>query len=54
MHLYMIRHGQSYVNLHDWKGGNTDEGLTALGKAQAEALGRWLPKEIKSIFFELT
>jgi len=49
MHLYMIRHGQSYVNLRDWKGGNTDEGLTDLGQAQAEALGRWLPSEIKKI-----
>lgn len=49
MHLYMIRHGQSYVNLKDWKGGNSDESLTDLGKSQAKALGQWLPKELKEI-----
>lgn len=49
MHLYLIRHGQSYVNLPDWDGGNTDEGLTELGQRQAQALGQWLPGQIKSI-----
>ena len=49
MHLYLIRHGQSYVNLKEWTGGNTDEGLTPLGQAQAEALGKWLPQEIEQI-----
>ena len=49
MHLYMIRHGQSYVNLSDWTGGNTDEGLTELGQAQADALGHWLPGKIEQI-----
>ncbi|VAW30736.1 hypothetical protein MNBD_CHLOROFLEXI01-1118 [hydrothermal vent metagenome] len=49
MHLYMIRHGQSYVNLKDWTGGNSDEGLTQLGQDQADALGLWLPTEIKKI-----
>jgi probable phosphoglycerate mutase len=49
MHLYLIRHGQSYINLKDWKGGNSDEGLTQLGQAQAEALRCWLPTEIKEI-----
>jgi broad specificity phosphatase PhoE len=43
MHLYMIRHGQSYVNLKDWAQGNTDEGLTELGQSQAKSLGTWLP-----------
>ena len=38
MDLYMIRHGQSYVNLKDWDKGNLDEGLTDLGKSQAAAL----------------
>jgi probable phosphoglycerate mutase len=45
MHLYFIRHGQSHVNLADWNNGNTDEGLTALGHAQAAALAEFLPGE---------
>jgi probable phosphoglycerate mutase len=47
--LYIIRHGQSYVNLKDWPNGNTDEGLTELGKAQAERLGEWLPTHITTL-----
>ena len=38
--LYLIRHGQSYVNLADWPNGNQDEGLTELGQAQAQPAGR--------------
>lgn len=49
MHLYLIRHGQSLVNLKDWNGGNADEGLTELGNRQAAALAKWLPQEIKAI-----
>lgn len=49
MHLYMIRHGQSYVNLRSWKNGNTDEGLTDLGKRQAAALAAWLPGKLFEI-----
>ncbi|MBK8987274.1 MAG: histidine phosphatase family protein [Chloroflexi bacterium] len=49
MHLYMIRHGQSYVNLPDWDKGNTDEGLTELGQLQAEALAKWLPARLPHI-----
>ena len=49
MHLYMIRHGQSYVNLRDWEGGNVDAGLTELGQAQAAALAKWLPSELPKI-----
>lgn len=49
MHLYFVRHGQSHVNLSDWTGGNTDEGLTELGQRQAEALGRWLPGVVPSV-----
>jgi probable phosphoglycerate mutase len=49
MQLYLIRHGQSYVNLKDWPNGNTDEGLTELGKAQAQRLGTWLPTHIPTI-----
>ena len=49
MNLYMIRHGQSYVNLHEWTGGNTDEGLTDLGQRQAAALAAWLPEEVDEV-----
>lgn len=46
MHLYFIRHGQSYVNLKEWQNGNTDEGLTERGQRQAQALAEWLPTEV--------
>lgn len=46
MHLYLIRHGQSHVNLEDWDNGNTDEGLTELGQEQAEALAAWMSRAI--------
>jgi|SRR5579859_3922464 len=48
MHLYLIRHGQSYVNLPDWKG-ETDTGLTPLGQQQAEALASWLPEHLPHV-----
>lgn len=49
MHLLMIRHGQSYVNLKEWEGGNSDEGLTPKGTKQAAALAKWLPKKLPKI-----
>ncbi len=49
MQLYLIRHGQSYVNLKEWAGGNQDTGLTELGHRQASALGVWLPGEVPAI-----
>lgn len=49
MHLYLIRHGQSFVNLEDWTGGNQDTGLTPLGTMQAEALAGWLPGEVEQV-----
>ena len=49
MQLYLIRHGQSYVNLKDWEGGNTDEGLTKQGQQQADAAAEWLPGHLSSI-----
>lgn len=49
MDLYMIRHGQSYVNLKDWDKGNRDEGLTDLGKAQAAALAGWMPDNVPEL-----
>lgn len=49
MHLYMIRHGQSYVNLASWSNGNTDEGLTDLGRRQAEAAANWMREEVPAV-----
>ncbi len=49
MHLYLIRHGESHVNLADWQNGNTDEGLTELGRQQATALAAWLPSYLPTI-----
>lgn len=49
MHLYLIRHGQSYVNLKDWQGGNLDAGLTDLGKQQAAALAVWLGRTLPEV-----
>ena len=49
MHLYVIRHGQSHVNLKEWDSGNTDEGLTELGRKQAAALAKWLPKHVPHV-----
>jgi 2,3-bisphosphoglycerate-dependent phosphoglycerate mutase len=48
MHLYLIRHGQSYVNLPewDWSNGTPDQPLTELGERQADALARWIPRAI--------
>ena len=49
MHLYMIRHGQSYVNLPDWPGTNWDQPLTELGEKQANALALWLPQKLLAV-----
>lgn len=48
MHLYLIRHGQSFVNLEDWDQGYQDAGLTELGERQAAALAEWFPKIVPS------
>jgi len=45
VHLYVIRHGQSLVNLADWAHGNRDEGLTDLGQRQAHAVAQRLAKD---------
>lgn len=45
MHLYVVRHGQSLINLTDWPHGNRDEGLTDLGRRQAHAVARRLAKD---------
>lgn len=49
MHLYIIRHGQSHVNLKEWDSGNIDAGLTERGQQQAAALAAWLPQELPKI-----
>ena len=49
MHLYLIRHAQSYVNLPDWTKGNTDAALTDLGREQAETLARRFSQEVTSV-----
>jgi probable phosphoglycerate mutase len=49
MHLYFIRHGESHVNLAEWASGNTDEGLTDMGQAQAAALAEFLPQEVEQV-----
>lgn len=49
MHLYFIRHGQSFVNLAEWTKGNSDEGLTDLGHAQAAALAAFMPGEVPKV-----
>jgi 2,3-bisphosphoglycerate-dependent phosphoglycerate mutase len=46
MHLYTIRHGQSYINLPDWDGMDSDSPLTALGEKQAEAVAVWLANQL--------
>lgn len=52
MHLYLIRHGQSFVNLADWdwnSGQTVDQPLTALGQQQAQALAAWLPGHLPEV-----
>jgi broad specificity phosphatase PhoE len=49
MQLYLVRHGQSLVNLADWEHGNRDEGLTDLGRAQARAVARRLAMELHQV-----
>jgi probable phosphoglycerate mutase len=49
MHLYMIRHGESHVNVKGWDEGNLDLGLTDLGRQQAAALAAWLPQELPEV-----
>ena len=46
MHLFLIRHGQSYVNLPDWDGGFIDTALTPLGQEQAQRLATWLAAHV--------
>ncbi|GAB4403581.1 MAG: histidine phosphatase family protein [Anaerolineales bacterium] len=49
MRLYIIRHGESFVNLPDWQNRETDTPLTEKGHAQARALAEWLPRNIPRV-----
>ncbi len=49
MHLYAIRHGQSFINLPEWDGLDSDPLLTPLGEKQAEALAARLPHHLGSV-----
>lgn len=48
MNVYLIRHGQSHVNLVDWQEGNLDVGLTELGQRQVAALAEYLRTHLKT------
>lgn len=45
MRLYLIRHGQTVANQKGILQGQLDYPLSVKGKAEAEALGKWLSKE---------
>jgi probable phosphoglycerate mutase len=49
VHLYFIRHGQSYINLEEWDKGFIDTALTDLGQQQAAALAAWLPDHLPTV-----
>lgn len=46
MKLYLIRHGQSLVNLKEYADTNFDAGLTPLGADQAARLAAWMPAHV--------
>lgn len=47
MHIYLVRHGQSHVNLSDLTAEHRDEPLTELGLAQARAVATWLADQVR-------
>ena len=49
MKLYLIRHGQSLVNLKEYADTNFDAGLTELGRQQAARLAAWLPTHVPEV-----
>ena len=46
MHLYLVRHGQSHVNLGDLTVEHRDEPLTELGREQAARAGVWIRENV--------
>lgn len=48
MRLYLVRHGQSYVNLPDWSGDNWNQPLTPLGEQQAQLVAAWIKENINA------
>ncbi|MCB0899795.1 MAG: histidine phosphatase family protein [Actinobacteria bacterium] len=46
MHMYLVRHGQSHVNLGDLTVEHRDEPLTDLGREQALRAGAWIRENI--------
>jgi len=51
VHLYLVRHGQSHVNLGDLTIEHRDEPLTDLGREQAERAGAWIHENIHATDF---
>lgn len=47
MHLYLVRHGQSHVNLGDITVEHRDEPLTDLGLEQAQRAGEWIRDNVR-------
>ena len=50
MHLYLVRHGESYTNLPNFEVKDTwDTPLTERGNAQAKAAAAWIPNRLLPI-----
>lgn len=49
MQLYLIRHGQSLVNVVEGADRHRDDGLTELGRRQAQAVARCLADELTGV-----
>lgn len=47
MHLYLVRHGQSHVNLADLTVAHRDAPLTDLGQEQAHRVARWIRQHLR-------
>lgn len=46
MHIYLVRHGQSHVNLADLTASHRDEPLTDVGQAQAAAVAQYIAESL--------
>jgi probable phosphoglycerate mutase len=50
MHLYLIRHGESWVNRRDRPDNQPiDASLTDLGERQASAVAKWMTQEVSQV-----